>query len=178
MGAAWGGGWGYGCGWGGNNNVYINHNNNFVNNSNRTEHRQWQRRQWEPSATAIAHPLNLPRRSIAIGNITRSTVAAPLTPTEPLRIGSVVLHAAIPWPTDRQMHGRTKVAQARQQPAGGRDMSNRGAGPSAGTRDTESWRRRSKPRRQSTSIAEPKRDEPKRLWWRFCRHERNPGSRK
>ncbi len=35
MGAAWGGGWGYGCGWGGNNNVYVNHNNTFVNNSNR-----------------------------------------------------------------------------------------------------------------------------------------------
>ena len=34
MGAAWGGGWGYGCGWGGNNNVYINNNNNFVKNSN------------------------------------------------------------------------------------------------------------------------------------------------
>ena len=36
MGAMWGGGWGYGCGWGGNNNVYINHNNNFVNNSEPT----------------------------------------------------------------------------------------------------------------------------------------------
>ena len=35
MGAAWGGGWGWGCGWGGGNNVYINNNNNFVNNSNR-----------------------------------------------------------------------------------------------------------------------------------------------
>src|ERR1700741_609731 len=36
MGAAWGGGWGYGCGWGGgNNNVYINQKNTFVNNSNR-----------------------------------------------------------------------------------------------------------------------------------------------
>ena len=35
MGAAWGGGWGYHSGWGGNNNVYINHNNTYVNNSNR-----------------------------------------------------------------------------------------------------------------------------------------------
>jgi hypothetical protein len=34
MGAAWGGGgWGWGCGWG-SNNVYVNHNNNFVRNSN------------------------------------------------------------------------------------------------------------------------------------------------
>ena len=33
MGAFWGGGgWGYGCGWGGGNSVYVNHNNNFVNN--------------------------------------------------------------------------------------------------------------------------------------------------
>ncbi|WP_035359567.1 DUF3300 domain-containing protein [Edaphobacter aggregans] len=35
MGAAWGGGWGYGCGWGGNNDININRNNTFVNNSNR-----------------------------------------------------------------------------------------------------------------------------------------------
>lgn len=36
MGAAWGGGWGYNCGWGGgNNNININRNNTFVNNSNR-----------------------------------------------------------------------------------------------------------------------------------------------
>jgi hypothetical protein len=37
MGAAWGGGWGYGCGWGGggNNDITINRNNSFVNNSNR-----------------------------------------------------------------------------------------------------------------------------------------------
>jgi hypothetical protein len=35
MGAAWGGGWGYGCGWGGNNDITINRNNTFVNNSNR-----------------------------------------------------------------------------------------------------------------------------------------------
>jgi len=34
MGAAWGGGWCCNAGWGGNN-VYINHNNNFVRNSNR-----------------------------------------------------------------------------------------------------------------------------------------------
>ena len=38
MGAAWGGGWGYGCGWGGgNNNITINNQNNFVNNSNRKQ---------------------------------------------------------------------------------------------------------------------------------------------
>jgi len=36
MGAAWGGGWGWGCGWGSNNNITINRQNNFVNNSNRT----------------------------------------------------------------------------------------------------------------------------------------------
>jgi hypothetical protein len=35
MGAAWGGGWGWGCGWGGNNDITINNNNSFVNNSNR-----------------------------------------------------------------------------------------------------------------------------------------------
>jgi hypothetical protein len=35
MGAAWGGGWGYGASWGGNNDITINNNNSFVNNSNR-----------------------------------------------------------------------------------------------------------------------------------------------
>ena len=35
MGAAWGGGWGWNTGWGGNNDININRNNTFVNNSNR-----------------------------------------------------------------------------------------------------------------------------------------------
>src|SRR4029077_11065435 len=35
MGAAWGGGWGYHNSWGGNNNININRNNTYVNNSNR-----------------------------------------------------------------------------------------------------------------------------------------------
>lgn len=34
VGAAWGGGWGWNTGWG-NNNVYVNRNNTFINNSNR-----------------------------------------------------------------------------------------------------------------------------------------------
>jgi len=37
MGAAWGGGgWGWNAGWGGNNNIYVNRNNNYVNHYNRT----------------------------------------------------------------------------------------------------------------------------------------------
>jgi hypothetical protein len=42
------GGWGWGCGWGGGGNVYINHNNNFVRNTNirtgniNTGNRNWQ----------------------------------------------------------------------------------------------------------------------------------------
>ena len=39
MGAAWGGCCGWNAGWGGNN-VYINHNNNFISNSNRYSNRQ------------------------------------------------------------------------------------------------------------------------------------------
>lgn len=35
MGAAWGGGWGWNTGWG-HNNVYVNRNNTFVSNYNRT----------------------------------------------------------------------------------------------------------------------------------------------
>ena len=46
MGAWMSGGWGYGCGWGGNN-VYINHNNNFVGGAGR-HRRRWRcgRRRW------------------------------------------------------------------------------------------------------------------------------------
>jgi hypothetical protein len=41
MGAAWGGGgWGWNSGWGGNNDITINNNNSFVNNSNRQTNRQ------------------------------------------------------------------------------------------------------------------------------------------
>src|SRR5215471_11825677 len=36
MGAAWGGGWGWNTHWGGNNDIYVNRNNNYVNNYNRT----------------------------------------------------------------------------------------------------------------------------------------------
>jgi hypothetical protein len=36
VGAAWGGGWGWGAGWGGNNEITVNRNNTFVNNSNRS----------------------------------------------------------------------------------------------------------------------------------------------
>jgi len=39
MGAAWGGSWGWNAGWGGNNDININRNNTFVNNSNRTGNR-------------------------------------------------------------------------------------------------------------------------------------------
>jgi hypothetical protein len=61
-------------------------------------------------ATAIAHLRYPPRAAAAAtGNTTPSTAAAHLIPTEPLRIGSAVIHAAILWPTDRQMHGETLI---------------------------------------------------------------------
>jgi hypothetical protein len=67
-------------------------------------------------ATAIVHHNNLPEAAAAIGNTIRSTVAAPLTGTETLRIDSAVVHAAIPWPTDRQVHGRTKIRELGNSP--------------------------------------------------------------
>jgi hypothetical protein len=126
MGAAWGGGWGYGCGWGGNNNVYVNRNNNFINNSNRQN----------------------------INNVNRSNRASTL----PARGNSTWQHnpqhrGGAPYSdratanrfggnargdssAARQANARQNLgAQARQQPAGGRDMSNRGMGSGAGTRD-------------------------------------------
>jgi Protein of unknown function (DUF3300) len=48
VGAAWGGG-GWGCGWGGSNNININRNNTFVNNSNRQNLQGGNRNQVNPS---------------------------------------------------------------------------------------------------------------------------------
>jgi hypothetical protein len=128
MGAMWGGGWGYGCGWGGNNNVYINHNNNFVNNGNRNNINGGNRVNGgnrpsnQPAGGRSDWQHNPQHRGGApygdrgtankFGGTTRGDSAA-----------------------NRQANARQNVA--RQQPAGGRDASNRGgAGPSAGTRDT------------------------------------------
>jgi hypothetical protein len=51
MGAMWGGGWGWGCGWGGgNNNIYVNRNNNFNRNyqgGNRTNIGSGNRDTWQ-----------------------------------------------------------------------------------------------------------------------------------
>src|SRR5271166_966743 len=119
MGAAWGGGWGYNSGWGGNNNVTINNNNNFVNNSNRVNggnrnnvnggnrgNSNWQH---NPQHRGGA-PYGDRNTANKYGGTTRGDSMQ-----------------------NRQANARQNVA--RQQPAGGRDMSNRGAGPSAGTRD-------------------------------------------
>ncbi len=137
MGAAWGGGWGYGCGWGGNNNVYVNHNNNnFVNNSNRQNIGNGNRQ----------NVGNGNRQNIGNGN--RAS-------TQPARGNSNWQHnpqhrGGTPY-SDRSLankYGGTtrgdsmanrqanaRQNQARQQPAGGRDMSIRGAGANAGNRD-------------------------------------------
>lgn len=117
MGAMWGGGWGYNCGWGGNNNITINNNNNFVNNSNRVNggkrvnggnrgNGNWQH---NPQHRGGA-PYGDRGTANKFGGTTRGDSMQ-----------------------NRQANARQN--QARQQPAGSRDMSNRGAGPSAGTRD-------------------------------------------
>ena len=72
--------------------------------------------QWQPWQRQSPIHSNLPRAAAAIGNTIRSTVAAPLTGTEILRIDSAVVHAAIPWPTDRQVHGRTKIRELGNSP--------------------------------------------------------------
>ncbi len=126
MGAFWGGGgWGYNCGWGGNNNITINNNNSFVNNSNRQNYNRQNVSGNRPSQQPARgnsdwqhnpqHRGGAPYsdRSLAnkYGGTTRGDSMA-----------------------NRQANARQN--QARQQPAGGRDMSNRGgAGASAGTRD-------------------------------------------
>jgi len=124
MGAMWSGGWGYNSGWGGNNNVYINNNNNFVNNSNR---------QNINNANRGNRPSNQPAR----GNSNwqhnpQHRGGAPYGDRNTAnKFGGTTRGDSM---QNRQANARQN--QARQQPAGGRDMSNRGTGPSAGTRDT------------------------------------------
>ncbi len=121
MGAMWSGGWGYNCGWGGNNNVYINNNNNFVNNSNRQNIN------------------NANRNNVNRGNAGNNTWqhnpqhrgGAPYSDRQLAnKYGGTTRGDSM---QNRQANARQN--QARQQPAGGRDMSNRGTGPSAGTRE-------------------------------------------
>ena len=124
MGAMWSGGWGYNSGWGGNNNVTINNNNNFVNNSNR---------QNINNANRGNRPANQPAR----GNSNwqhnpQHRGGAPYGDRNTAnKFGGTTRGDSM---QNRQANARQN--QARQQPAGGRDMSNRGTGPSAGTRDT------------------------------------------
>lgn len=133
MGAAWGGGWGYGCGWGGNNNVYINHNNNFVNNSERRNNINNGNRQNIGNGN---RPSNQPARG---GNSNwqhnpQHRGGAPYSDRATAdRFGGTTRGDSV---ADRQAGTRQNVGtQPRQQPAGGRDVSGRGGGPSAGTSD-------------------------------------------
>ncbi len=134
MGAAWGGGWGYGAGWGGNNNVYINHNNNFVNNSNRqninnrhiNNANRGNRPSTQPAGGGRSNWQHNPQHRGGAPYSDRATAD---------RFGGTTRGDSM---ANRQANARQNAgAQPRQQPAGGggRDMSNRGAGPSAGTRD-------------------------------------------
>src|SRR5271169_422826 len=120
MGAMWSGGWGYGCGWGGNNNVTINNNNNFVNNSNRQNIQGGNRASTRPAGGNSNWQHNPQHRGGApYGD--RNTAN---------KFGGTTRGDSM---ANRQANARQNVA--RQQPAGGRDTSNRGTGPSAGTRD-------------------------------------------
>jgi hypothetical protein len=117
MGAFWGGGgWGYGCGWGGNNDITINRNNTFnrnanVNGGNRVNGggngNRWQH---NPQ-----HRGGAPYSDRATANRYGGTARGDSTNT-------------------RQANARQNAggAQARQQSAGSRDMSNRGGGAGTG----------------------------------------------
>lgn len=123
MGAMWGGGWGYGCGWGGNNNVTINNNNNFVNNSNRQNINNGNRgnRPSNQPARGNSNWQHNPQHRGGAPYGDRNTAN---------KFGGTTRGDSM---QNRQANARQN--QARQQQAGGRDMSNRGTGPSAGTRD-------------------------------------------
>jgi hypothetical protein len=130
MGAFWGGGAGWGCGWGGNNNVTINRNNTFVNNSNRQNFN---------NANRGNRPANQPAR----GNSNwqhnpQHRGGAPYSDRSTAnRFGGTTRGDSL---SNRQSNARQN--QARQQPAGG-DRGGRGnrqqpggGDRGAGTRDT------------------------------------------
>ncbi len=119
MGAMWGGGWGYGCGWGGNNNVTINNNNNFVNNSNRQNINGGNRVNGGNRGNSNWQHNPQHRGGAPYGDRGTANKYGGTTRGDSMQ--------------NRQANARQN--QARQQPAGGRDGSNRGTGPSAGTRD-------------------------------------------
>ena len=135
MGAFWSGGAGWGCGWGGNNNVYINNNNNFVNNSNR----QNINRQNINNANRGNRPANQPAR----GNSSwqhnpQHRGGAPYSDRSTAnRFGGTTRGDSL---SNRQANARQN--QARQRPAGGdrggvADRQQPGGGNrGAGTRDT------------------------------------------
>ena len=135
MGAMWGGGWCCGSSWGGNN-VTINNNNNFVNNSNR---------QNMNNANRGNRPANQPAR----GNSNwqhnpQHRGGAPYGDRKTAsQYGGTTRGDSM---QNRQANARQNVGRQQQAGtfgnrtssaggAGGRDMANRGTGPSAGTRD-------------------------------------------
>ena len=122
MGAAWGGGWGYGCGWGGNNDININQNNNFVNNSNRQNLNSRQNAGNRASTRGNSTWQHNPQHRGGAPYSNRATAN---------RFGGTTRGDSM---ANRQANARQNVgAQARQQPAGGGSMSNRGMGTGAGS---------------------------------------------
>jgi Protein of unknown function (DUF3300) len=119
MGAMWGGGWGYNCGWGGNNNITINNNNNFVNNSNRVN--GGNRNTVNAGNRGNSNWQHNPQHRGGAPYGDRGTAN---------KFGGTTRGDSM---QNRQANARQN--QARQQPAGGRDMSNRGSSPGAGNRD-------------------------------------------
>jgi hypothetical protein len=127
MGAFWGGGAGWGCGWGGNNNVTINRNNTFVNNSNRQNINNVNRgnRAANQPARGNSNWQHNPQHRGGAPYSDRSTAN---------RFGGTTRGDSL---SNRQSNARQN--QARQQPAGGgdrgagnRDTSNRGGNSNRG----------------------------------------------
>jgi hypothetical protein len=133
MGAAWGGGWGYGAGWGGNNNVYINHNNNNFNGGNRNNIGNGN--VGNGNRGNGNRPSTLPSQGGGRSNWQHNPQhrgGAPYSDRATAdRFGGSARGDSL---ANRQGSARqNQNPRAGQQPAGG--LSNRGAGPSAGTRD-------------------------------------------
>lgn len=137
IGAAWGGGWGWGCGWGhGHNNIYINHNNNFVRNTNinrggrPSQMPAGGRSNWQHNPQ---HRGAAPYGDRATANKFGGTARGESMAGRQASARQQIAQRPAQGQTRPQPGQRPGQGQTRQQPAGGRDFS-------AGSRDKSASR--------------------------------------
>jgi hypothetical protein len=132
IGAAWGGGWGWGCGWGGGNNVYINHNNNFVRNGDIRAGNSVSNRPANGRSNWQHNPQH--RGAAPYGDRATANKFGGTARGESMAGRQSAARQQIAQRPAQQPGQRPSQGQARQQPAGGREFSAGASRPSGGDR--------------------------------------------